>query len=195
MRTKGWEERLRELDEAATAIKVGRRAARIQQGWLRTVRRAVGIPAAEAAGRIGVVLSALYRMEIAEGRGVIELGTLRRAAEALGCELVYGLAPKAGTLTEMAVAIEAAGARRRDEAWAWKLQKAKDKRYEAAKARWEERQRERLGEGWREYWRLGDSAGEARRVVPKAVKETPFWKERMRKGLKKALRKKGIRSR
>jgi hypothetical protein len=35
------------------------------------------------------VESGVYRMEYAEGRGVISLETLRRAAEALGCELVY----------------------------------------------------------------------------------------------------------
>ena len=52
METKGRRERvdrLRELDEAAMAFKVARRAAMKQQGWLRAVRRAVGVPAAEAA--------------------------------------------------------------------------------------------------------------------------------------------------
>ena len=129
MRTKGWEERLRELDEAGMALKVARRVGvgvdGNGQGWLRTVRRAVGIPVAEAAGRMGMVESALFRMEYAEGRGVIELKTLRRAAEALGCELVYGLAPKAGTLAGMAAVIEAGRAQARVDAWARKLQDRK----------------------------------------------------------------------
>jgi predicted DNA-binding mobile mystery protein A len=201
---KGWEERLRELDEAAMAFQVARRAAvgvdGNGQGWLRTVRRAVGISVAEAAGRIGVVESALFRMEYAEGRGVIELRTLRRAAEALGCELVYGLAPKNGTLTAMAAAIEAARVQKREAAWARKLQKAKDQRYEAAQKSWKRQEQERQAAAWLAYWDktemdLMSLPTSVLRRIPKPVKETPFWKEAMRKSIKRALRKGGIRLR
>lgn len=73
---------------------VARRAGAGVEGWLKTVRLAVGTPVAEVAGRIGVAESGIYRWEQQERRGAIELKTLRRAAEALGCELVYGLAPR-----------------------------------------------------------------------------------------------------
>ncbi len=205
MRIKGWEERLRELDEAAMAFLVARGTARklarnVQgsgEGWLRTVRRAVGVPAGVAAGRMGVVLSDVYRMEYAEGRGVIELQTLRRAAEALGCELVYGLTPKEGTLAAMAAAIEAGRAQRRVEARARKLEKAKDQRREAAQKSWRTKERNRQAAEWREYWRLWGTEMPAsmRRRIPKVVKETPWWREQMRKEIKKALRKEGIRLR
>jgi transcriptional regulator with XRE-family HTH domain len=204
MRTKGWEERLRELDEAGMALKVARRVGvgvdGNGQGWLRTVRRAVGIPVAEAAGRMGMVESALFRMEYAEGRGAIELQTLRRAAEALGCELVYGLAPKEGTLRGMAAVIEAGRAQARVDAWARKLQRAKDQRREAARKDWKKQERERQTRQWLEYWektemdpmRLPPSV---LRRIPKPMKETPYWKEAMRKSIRKALRKEGIRLR
>ena len=52
MRKMGWEERLWALDEMAMAFHVGRGVATNFQGngdgWLRTVRRAVGIPVAES---------------------------------------------------------------------------------------------------------------------------------------------------
>jgi hypothetical protein len=41
-------------------------------------------------------------MERAEKESRIELGSLRRAAEALDCELIYALTPRKGTLGEMA---------------------------------------------------------------------------------------------
>jgi hypothetical protein len=146
---------------------------------------------------MGVVTSDVYRMEYAEARGVIEMQTLRRAAEALGCELVYGLAPKAGTLAAMAAAIDARRAQKRTEAWTRKLEMAKDQRREAAKKRWRAQERERQAAEWKEYWRLWGTeipAGLHRRI-PKVVKETPFWREQMRKALKTALRKNGIRLR
>ena len=166
MRAKGWEERVRELDEAAAAFQVARRAAiKIQgsgEGWL-----------------------------------VIELQTLRRAAEALGCELVYGLAPKEGTLAAMAAAIEAGRAQRRVEARARKNEKAKEQRYEAARRRWVRKERDRVKAGWRKYWRLWETEmpDGLRRQIPKPVRETPFWRERMRKAVRQALRKQGVRLR
>jgi predicted DNA-binding mobile mystery protein A len=203
MRAKGWEERLRELDEMAMALYVARGVAIDIQGkagaqgkadgWLRTVRRAVGIPVAEAAGRMGVVKSDLYRMEYAEGQGVIGLQTLRRAAEALGCELVYGLVPKEGTLAKMAAAIETGRAQRRTEAWARKLQKAKDQRREAAKLRWRTHEKERLKRQWAEYWkRWNRSTPIGRRSIPKPGAEVKFWKVQMRKALKNSMRKVGV---
>jgi predicted DNA-binding mobile mystery protein A len=200
MRAKGWEERLRELDEMAMALNVARGVAiNVQgkaEGWLRTVRRAVGIPVAEAAGRMGVVQSDVYRMEYAEGRGVIELQTLRRAAEALGCELVYGLVPKEGTLAKMAAAIDAGQAQKRTEAWARKLQKAKDQRREAAKLRWRAHEKERLARQWREYWKQRElSTPMERRRMKEPVPEVKFWKVQMRKALKTVMRKEGVRVR
>ena len=151
---------------------------------------------AEAARRIGVVESGVYRMEYAEGRGVISLETLRRAAEALGCELVYGLAPKEGTLKTMAAAIDAGQAQRRTEAWARKLQKAKDQRREAAKQNWRAHERERLARQWAEYWKRWErSTPIGRQRIPEPGAEVKFWKRQMRKALKTVMRKEGVRVR
>lgn len=65
-----------------------------QQGWLREMRRAIGWDLAEVSARLGMVPSSLSRLETSERRGSIRLENLRRAADALGCELVYVLLPR-----------------------------------------------------------------------------------------------------
>lgn len=50
--------------------------------------------AAHLASRLGVTTSTVIRLETSEADDAISLATLRRAAEALGCELQYALVPK-----------------------------------------------------------------------------------------------------
>src|ERR1035437_10863103 len=109
MRAEGWEEQLGELNDAAMAFHVARGAAKNVHGWLRTVRILVGIPAVEAARQIGVVTREIFRRERAEARGLIKLQMLRRAAESLGCELVYRLVPKEGTVGSRGAGVERSG--------------------------------------------------------------------------------------
>lgn len=47
----------------------------------------------QLARRVELTQSGVTRMESSERRGAISLGTLRRAAEALDCTLVYALVP------------------------------------------------------------------------------------------------------
>lgn len=49
--------------------------------------------ASHLADRLGVTVSTVTRMEKSEADDAISLATLRRAAEALGCELRYALVP------------------------------------------------------------------------------------------------------
>jgi predicted DNA-binding mobile mystery protein A len=63
-------------------------------GWLKAVRQALGMTATHLAQRLGVTTSTVIRLETSEADDTISLGTLRRAAEALGCELHYALVPK-----------------------------------------------------------------------------------------------------
>jgi predicted DNA-binding mobile mystery protein A len=48
----------------------------------------------ELAGRMGVAQATEAELEASEAHGTIGLGSLRRAAEALDCELVYFLVPR-----------------------------------------------------------------------------------------------------
>ncbi len=62
-------------------------------GWVRAIRDALGMPAAALARRLGVSEPAVFSLERTERQGTARLDTLRRAAEALDCTLVYALVP------------------------------------------------------------------------------------------------------
>jgi transcriptional regulator with XRE-family HTH domain len=94
---------LKLLDEASLPFRAVHGAPWcVEDGWLRSVRVAVGIPVEELALRLGVQPREVFRLETAEKESRITLAALKRAAEALDCELMYGLTPKEGTLVEMA---------------------------------------------------------------------------------------------
>ena len=65
------------------------------KGWIRTIRDAFGMTAEQLGERMGVSQPTVQGLETSEADDAIQLKTLRRAAEALGCELVYALVPKA----------------------------------------------------------------------------------------------------
>ena len=65
-------------------------------GWLQAVRQATGLPRRHVAEALGVTPSAIQAYEKAEKSDTITLGTLRRAAAALDCELVVALIPRNG---------------------------------------------------------------------------------------------------
>jgi predicted DNA-binding mobile mystery protein A len=69
-------------------------AAAPTRGWLRAIRETLGMPRAEVARRLGVTGQAVASIEKSEAEGSIRLDTLRRAAEALDCTLVYALVPR-----------------------------------------------------------------------------------------------------
>jgi predicted DNA-binding mobile mystery protein A len=68
--------------------------ARPPRGWVRAVREALGMSAAVLAERLGITAGAVTRLEQSEAADRIRLDTLRRAADGLGCDLVYLLVPR-----------------------------------------------------------------------------------------------------
>jgi predicted DNA-binding mobile mystery protein A len=63
------------------------------RGWIKAIREALGMTTAQLAKRMGIRQPSVVALEQSEGRGTIELATLRRVAEALDCTLVYVLIP------------------------------------------------------------------------------------------------------
>src|SRR5882724_4386067 len=63
------------------------------RGWVKAVREALGMSTAQMARRLGVKQPSVVALEQSEAKGTIELATLRRAAQALDCTLVYALVP------------------------------------------------------------------------------------------------------
>jgi predicted DNA-binding mobile mystery protein A len=63
------------------------------RGWVKAVREALGMSTVQLAKRLRVRQPSVTALEKSEARGAVELATLRRAAQALDCTLVYALVP------------------------------------------------------------------------------------------------------
>ena len=63
------------------------------KGWIRAIRDALGMTTRQYAVRLGVHPSRIGALEKDEVDETVTLGSLRRAAEALNCRLVYTLVP------------------------------------------------------------------------------------------------------
>ena len=83
-----------QLDKRLAALPPAEQFAVPTRGWIKAIREALGMSSAQLARRLGVKQPTVARIERSEARGTIELATLRRAAEALDCMLVYALVPR-----------------------------------------------------------------------------------------------------
>jgi predicted DNA-binding mobile mystery protein A len=63
------------------------------EGWLRTVRNALGMSGAELAKKMGVTRARVTQAEHAELTGGITLKSMQATAEAMGCRFVYAIIP------------------------------------------------------------------------------------------------------
>jgi predicted DNA-binding mobile mystery protein A len=93
--------RISQIDRAILPL-AGISLARPQKGWVRAIREALGITASALAKRLDRYPSHIAHIEKAETDYRITLGNLREAAEALDCDFVYFLVPRAGSLRELA---------------------------------------------------------------------------------------------
>jgi predicted DNA-binding mobile mystery protein A len=81
------------LDGRLTALGPATRYATPRLGWVRAIRDALGMTAAQLAARMGVTAPAVRSLEKNEIEGGARLSSLRRAAEAMDCTLVYAFIP------------------------------------------------------------------------------------------------------
>jgi predicted DNA-binding mobile mystery protein A len=63
------------------------------EGWLRTVRNALGMSGAQLAHKMGVSRARIAQAEQAERRGGVTLRSMHATAEAMGCRFVYAIVP------------------------------------------------------------------------------------------------------
>jgi len=64
------------------------------EGWLRTVRKALGMSGAQLAKKMGVTRARVAQAEQAELSGGATLKSMQAAAEAMGCRFVYAVVPE-----------------------------------------------------------------------------------------------------
>ena len=81
------------LDRRFAQFRDAAELARPPRGWVRAIREALGMTTRQLAARLGRAQSVIVDLEKGEATDSISLGSLRKAAEALNCELVYALVP------------------------------------------------------------------------------------------------------
>lgn len=84
----------RQLDARLETLRPLAGEPRPPRGWIRAIRDALGMSTTELAKRMRVAQTRVSSIERAEADGTIKLDTLRRAADALDCDLVYFLVPR-----------------------------------------------------------------------------------------------------
>lgn len=67
---------------------------RPKEGWVRTLRKALGMSSPQLAKRLGVSKSQISQMERMEVEDRITLKQLRRVADSFECDLMYALVPR-----------------------------------------------------------------------------------------------------
>ena len=88
-----------ELDKKMINVKSAIKAKRPQNGWIREIRQSINMPAICLGERIEKPISAqaIIELEKSEINGTINLNSLKRIADALDLELVYGFVHKEKT--------------------------------------------------------------------------------------------------
>ncbi len=84
----------RQLDKRLTPLREAQSLARPPRGWIRAIREALGMTSKQLGMRLGVSQPRATKIEQAESDGSITLDTLRRAAQAMDCQLVYAFIPR-----------------------------------------------------------------------------------------------------
>jgi predicted DNA-binding mobile mystery protein A len=84
----------RQLDKRLTSLENPEALTRPPRGWVKAIREAIGMTAAQLGARLGVSQVRALALEKAEASGSVTLDSLERAALALDCQLVYALVPR-----------------------------------------------------------------------------------------------------
>lgn len=84
----------RHLDRKLAALRGLDGLTRPSHGWVRAIRDALGMTTRQFGARLGVAPSTVTGIEQGEVKDSVSLRTLRLAAEALGCRLVYAFVPE-----------------------------------------------------------------------------------------------------
>jgi predicted DNA-binding mobile mystery protein A len=83
-----------QIDRKLKALRPLAQTVRPARGWVRAIRDALGMTTKQLGKRMGVSQPRIVMLEKAEATGNITLESLERAAEAMGCRVVYAFVPR-----------------------------------------------------------------------------------------------------
>lgn len=86
--------RIRQLDEALAGLAPLRHRPIPPNGWIKTIRDALGMSIRQLAARSSMSKTSVSNAERTESRGTVQLDTLQRIADGLDCDLVYAIVPR-----------------------------------------------------------------------------------------------------
>lgn len=84
----------RQLSQALDTYESASHTARPNNGWIAALREAFDMTLRQLAARLELTPSSVSRLEQRERDDTITLGALRRAADALDCDLIYAVVPR-----------------------------------------------------------------------------------------------------
>lgn len=84
------------LDEAGNGLRqiLSKLPLAPKGGWIAAIREGLGMSQTDLARRLGVAPSSVAKLEISERAETVQLDTLRRAADALNCDVVVLVIPR-----------------------------------------------------------------------------------------------------
>lgn len=91
-----WDRKLirEQLDEKLNSIKEVVSSSMPSQGWIKSIREALGLSTAQLGKKVGIDQSRISRIENAEMTGEVKLSTLMKIAKSIDMQLVYAFVPK-----------------------------------------------------------------------------------------------------
>lgn len=146
--------KLRQLDQRLQAWRTAAdKAPPPKEGWLRALRHTIGMTTGQMARRLGTRQPWVLQLEQAELKGSVTLASLRKAGQAMDCELVYALVPR-GTLESRVRTRAASIAAAEIASVAHSMALEKQRTRKSVETQQSKALRERLLAGsWRRLWR------------------------------------------
>ncbi len=83
----------RQIQKKMQAIRAFKKSASGVPSWIRYMRKALNMTPRQLAERMGIALASLYQLERQEASDKANLQSLKKAAEAMECHLVYAFIP------------------------------------------------------------------------------------------------------
>lgn len=71
-----------------------------RDGWINSLRTAMGLTTEQLAERMGITRQAVLQLEVAERKQTASWTSLRKAADAMDCDVVFALIPR-GSLSQV----------------------------------------------------------------------------------------------